>query len=203
MDVTELEIARTAHEVNRAYCAALGDFSQPPWHDAPAWQQDSAINGVRFHVDNRDAGPSASHKNWLAEKEADGWIYGEIKDADAKTHPCMVPFTELPVEQQAKDFIFRSIVHVMTLDRGTPITTGSSQTVGEYRVGVDFNPSGSGFVRHIKSAATNLIDLIDRIPCPAPASTNEIARLKALAMTDIEEGAMWAVKAATKPEPGK
>ncbi len=202
MDVTELEIARTAHEVNRAYCAALGDFSQPPWHDAPVWQQDSAINGVRFHVNN-DAGPETSHENWLAEKEADGWVYGEIKDADAKTHPCMVPFEDLPVEQQAKDFIFRSIVHVMTLGRGTTTTLGSSQTVGEYRVGVDFNPSGSGFVQHTKSAAADLIDLIDRIPCPTPVSTNEISRLKALAMTAIEQGAMWAVKAATKPEPRK
>ncbi len=76
-------------------------------------------------------------------------------------------------------------------------------TTGGYRVGVDFNPSGSGFVQHIKSAAADLIDLIEGIPCPTPVSTNEIARLKALAMTAIEQGAMWAVKAATKPEPGK
>jgi hypothetical protein len=29
------EIAKVAHEVNRAYCQALGDFSQPKWEDAP------------------------------------------------------------------------------------------------------------------------------------------------------------------------
>lgn len=108
---SELRIARTCHEANRAYCAALGDLSQPSWEEAPQWQKDSAVAGVRFHIANPGAGPEASHESWLAQKEADGWVYGEEKDAEAKTHPCMVPFAELPQEQQAKDYIFRAIVH--------------------------------------------------------------------------------------------
>ena len=51
-----------------------------------------------------------------AQKVADGWGYGETKDPEAKTHPCMVAFDQLPREQQAKDFIFRSIVHAMAND---------------------------------------------------------------------------------------
>lgn len=109
----QLVIAKVCHEANRAYCQALGDNSQPAWEEAPRWQQESAVAGVRFHLANPDAGPEASHESWLAQKEADGWVYGEVKDPEAKTHPCMVPFSELPVEQQAKDFIFRSIVHAM------------------------------------------------------------------------------------------
>jgi hypothetical protein len=38
--------ARAAHEANRAYCGALGDWSQPSWDAAPQWQKDSARNGV-------------------------------------------------------------------------------------------------------------------------------------------------------------
>ena len=106
-----LVIAAVAHEINRAYCAALGDDSQPEWDDAPDWQKDSAVGGVEFHLANPDAGPEASHESWLAQKEADGWTYGEEKDPEAKTHPCFVPFTELPPEQQAKDFLFRQTVH--------------------------------------------------------------------------------------------
>lgn len=109
----QLAIARVCHEANRAYCQALGDNSQPTWEDAPQWQRDSAVAGVRFHLANPQAGPEASHESWLAQKEADGWVFGEQKDPEAKTHPCMVPFNELPPEQQAKDFIFRSIVHSM------------------------------------------------------------------------------------------
>lgn len=107
------QIARVAHEVNRAYCEALGDLSQTSWDDAPAWQRDSAMNNVRFHVENPDAGPEASHDSWLSEKARHGWSYGPVKDAVKKTHPCFVPFKELSLEQQAKDFLFRAVVHAM------------------------------------------------------------------------------------------
>nr|WP_262568797.1 hypothetical protein [Endozoicomonas gorgoniicola] len=38
-------------------------------------------------------------------------MYGEVKDPAKKEHPCVVPFSKLPVEQQAKDFLFRQVVH--------------------------------------------------------------------------------------------
>lgn len=107
------EVARMCHGVNRAYCQALGDYSQLIWGQAPAWQRDSAMNGVQFHLDNPDASAAASHESWLKEKQEDGWAYGPTKDEEEKLHPCFVPFHELPVEQQAKDFIFRVIVHAM------------------------------------------------------------------------------------------
>lgn len=104
-------IARICHAANRAYCQALGDDTQVAWEIAPDWQRQSARNGVAFHLANLDAGPEASHNSWLAEKQAAGWVYGDIKNPDAKTHPCIVPFGELPATQQAKDHLFRAIVH--------------------------------------------------------------------------------------------
>lgn len=104
------EIARVCHEVNRAYCQALGDNSQLPWESAPEWQRNSAMMGVELHLSNPDAGPQASHESWMAQKTAEGWVYGPMKDPETKQHPCMVPFAELPVDQQAKDFIFRGVV---------------------------------------------------------------------------------------------
>ena len=71
------------------------------------------------------------------------------------------------------------------------------KTKGEYRVGVDFNPSGSDLVTNIKKAAAALIDLIDLIPEEA---NPERLRSKALAQTTAEDRGMWAVKAATKKE---
>lgn len=106
-------IAKVCHEVNRAYCTALGDMSQPAWEAAPAWQRESALAGVHLHLNDPDADASASHESWMAQKIADGWSYGETKDPDRKTHPCIVPFAELPREQQAKDFIFRAVVHAL------------------------------------------------------------------------------------------
>lgn len=106
-----VRVARITHEVNRQWCLYNGDDSQPTWDDAPDWQKESAIAGVRFHVANPDADDSASHDAWLRQKEADGWKYGEVKDPEAKTHPCFVPFDQLPPEQQFKDRLFRTIVH--------------------------------------------------------------------------------------------
>tara|TARA_Y100001938_G_scaffold140488_1_gene208738 strand:- start:287 stop:673 length:387 start_codon:yes stop_codon:yes gene_type:complete len=102
--------ARTCHEVNRAYCQGLGDDSQPSWDEAPEWQKASARAGVRLHW-SQDVGPEASHESWYAQKAKEGWVYGPVKDPEKKQHPCMVPYSELPAEQQAKDAIFRAVVH--------------------------------------------------------------------------------------------
>jgi hypothetical protein len=108
------DIARICHEVNRAYCAALGDTSQPAWDDAPEWQQSSVVAGVIFVASNPDAPASTNHNAWLEQKLNTGWRWGEVKNPDTKEHPCMVPYDDLPVEQRAKDHIFRAIVVALT-----------------------------------------------------------------------------------------
>ena len=105
-----LSIARVCHEANRAHCANMGDYSQPEWAAAPDWQVASAIKGVELHLSG-DHSPSASHDAWMKEKVDNGWIYSPIKDPISKTHPCIVPFHELPRAQQMKDYLFRAIVH--------------------------------------------------------------------------------------------
>lgn len=107
--MTIAEIAQLAHEVNRAYCASIGDHSQPAWEDAPTWQKDSAINGVQAHM-QADLTPEQSHASWLAQKEREGWKYGPVKNPEAKEHPCCVPYDQLPVEQRTKDYLFGAIV---------------------------------------------------------------------------------------------
>ena len=49
----------------------------------------------------------------MESKLADGWVYGEVKDPVKKEHPCLVAFEELPVEQQAKDYIFKAVVDAL------------------------------------------------------------------------------------------
>ena len=55
----------------------------------------------------------ASHESWMRQKVTDGWVFGAEKNPDRKEHPCLVPFDQLPREQQAKDFIFRAVVHAL------------------------------------------------------------------------------------------
>ena len=63
-------------------------------------------------------------------------------------------------------------------------------SIGEERVRVSFNPKGDFKVDEIKRAAAALIDVCEELKEKDP-------RLAALAQTAFEEGAMWAVKAAT------
>lgn len=109
IDVIE-GIAKICHETNRVYCQNGGDNSQVAWEKAPQWQKDTMMNGVRFVIDNQHAPASANHDSWMAQKLADGWKYGEVKDEKKKEHPCIVPYEQLPLEQQLKDSLFRSIV---------------------------------------------------------------------------------------------
>lgn len=111
----EQRIARVCHEVNRAYCEALGDHSQVPWEAAPEAMKASCIKGVRLHLAHPSAGPEVSHESWLLEKKLSGWVYGPEKNPDSQppTHPNIVPFAELDSAQQAKDFIFRAIVRAL------------------------------------------------------------------------------------------
>lgn len=105
-------IAKLCHTLNRAYCETLGDLSQPAWEDAPAWQKESAIDGVQAVAQGVVVTPEGSHRGWLDKKEADGWKYGAMKDPDKKEHPCMVPFDDLPESQQRKDKLFFAVVKV-------------------------------------------------------------------------------------------
>jgi hypothetical protein len=113
MKTTIEKISEVCHETNRAFCLTIGDRSQPSWESAPEWQRTSAINGVKFKLENPDAPASASHESWLEEKRQTGWKYGPVKNPETKEHPCFVPYTALPAEQQVKDALFIGVVNSM------------------------------------------------------------------------------------------
>jgi hypothetical protein len=108
------EIAKACHEANKAYCESIGDTSQPSWEDAPEWQRNSAIDGVKNVIDGVVTSPEQSHESWMKEKVDNGWKFGEVKNPETKEHPCIVPYEELPEEQKKKDDIFFGIVNEMT-----------------------------------------------------------------------------------------
>ena len=105
-----VQIAKVCHAANMMYCDTLGDFSQPNWDAAPDWQKESAINGVAATIYGEANTPEEQHELWMKEKIANGWKYGAVKDEQAKTHPCLVDYNDLPEEQKLKDKLFRAIV---------------------------------------------------------------------------------------------
>jgi hypothetical protein len=111
--MTPADIAGICHEANRALCQTQGDYSQPAWADAPAWQRVSAIQGVETAIADPAATPESMHHNWCEHKIADGWHWGPVKDPEAKEHPCLVDYQELPPAQRAKDHLFLAIVRAL------------------------------------------------------------------------------------------
>jgi len=107
------DIAIICHEANVALCETQMDFSQSSWDLAPNWQKKSAIEGVKYHINNLNATPEDSHKSWMEHKIKEGWIYGPIKDVNKKTHPCMIPYQDLPKSQQIKDYLYSAIVKTL------------------------------------------------------------------------------------------
>jgi hypothetical protein len=69
------------------------------------------INGVALALTG--ATPEQLHESWLAQKASEGWVYGERKDSVNKTHPCLVPYGQLPADQQRKDALFQAVVQAL------------------------------------------------------------------------------------------
>ena len=59
-------IAELCHEVNKTLCEHNYDYTQRSWADAPLWQKESAVNGVRFNLEHPDATPDGGWRRWLS-----------------------------------------------------------------------------------------------------------------------------------------
>jgi ryanodine receptor 2 len=43
------------------------------------------------------------HEVWAEARISQGWTYGEQRNDELKTHPCLVPYEELPDEEKEYD----------------------------------------------------------------------------------------------------
>jgi len=123
------EIAAVIHDANRRLQIIEGDpRPSPMWDDIPAsleYQVRETIESVQQALDDPGRTPEQNHQGWVDRMVADGWTYGPVKDAPAKTHPLLVPFGQMPAEAQAKDRLFIAIVRALA----PQTTAGDDQPV--------------------------------------------------------------------------
>jgi len=109
------DIARVIHAANRELQISQGDpRPSPPWDNAPDYQIRENIASVVEALADPERTAEQNHQGWYERLIADGWRHGPVKDEIAKTHPDLVPFNELPAEQQLKDRLFIAIVRALT-----------------------------------------------------------------------------------------
>ncbi len=46
-----------------------------------------------------------THENWAKQRISQGWTYGEKRDDKTKTHPCLIPYEDLPEQEKEYDRI--------------------------------------------------------------------------------------------------
>lgn len=108
------DIASVIHDANRRLQIIQGDPApSPSWDEAPDYQVREAAASVEEALADPQRTPEQNHQGWVDRMIADGWRYGETKDAEAKTHPCLVRWDDLPEEQKQKDRLFIAIVRAL------------------------------------------------------------------------------------------
>jgi len=114
MDEIDMDrLCKTVHEALRAFDAGVGK-PKPSWARAPKWMKDATRESVEYAIDFPGQQPGAQHEEWVKTKEKAGWSFGPIKDGRKKTHPLLVPFSELPPHEQRKDAILIALVRAVS-----------------------------------------------------------------------------------------
>lgn len=90
--------------------ALKNDIVSEKWENATPDQRSSSRRAVVWRLQNPNALPNEQHDQWMRDRIANGWVYGEVKDTERKTHPCLVPYEELPEGERLKDELVGVIV---------------------------------------------------------------------------------------------
>jgi RyR domain len=110
---TDEQLARVAHGTIAALQYVQGDNTPSvPWDSMPDEQRQAAVYGVTQVRAGKT--PAQLHEIWVARMKAAGWSYGAAKDTEAKTHPNMCSYDQLPGPQRDKDTAFAAVVRALS-----------------------------------------------------------------------------------------
>lgn len=119
-ELTDEDLARICHEAHVALRIGLNDSADDVhWDALPRRRKDTVVNQVRLFREGKTL--AEVHEAWVIRMAEDGWRHGLTRNLIQKMHPNMIPYEQLPPEEQAKVRQAQRIVftHVMpeTLER--------------------------------------------------------------------------------------
>ena len=127
VDMTDIvyEAASVAYETVRKWGEVIKDpQGKVAWNLLPESEKDGYAKAVGYRIENPETTEVDMHNKWSADKFEAGWTYGEKLDFVKKTHPNLVPFEDLPVDQQMKDKLFLNVIDAILVARIEEIACG-------------------------------------------------------------------------------
>ncbi len=104
-----IAIAEIAEDAIDRYRVLIGETSKP-WAERPDAYKKNCADGVRLIFENTGITAETVHALWVSSRAKEGWVYGPVQDLDAKTHPMMCDWDDVPDAQRRKDELFINIV---------------------------------------------------------------------------------------------
>lgn len=84
-----------------------------PWSTRDWAFRSQMVQHVAFMMSpDRFTDPGIAHDSWWDAYEKLGWMYGPVRDPDKKTHPDMIPFSELGWQERIKDAVYIALCEI-------------------------------------------------------------------------------------------
>ena len=116
MDLIERRAIFVYEAARLAAKATLAPIIPPPFADREQDFRDQFLDIIERQCGkHKSQSPEELHGSWMGTYFANGWIYGEIYDADARIHPDLVPFDQLNKLEQDKDSVFIELCEIARL----------------------------------------------------------------------------------------
>jgi hypothetical protein len=112
--LSDLQIAQVAHEAVRALCFAAEIPESPDsWPELAAGDINANAATVAFIRTHPRHSIVQMHNDWMNSMTRRGYTHGERNDQVARTHPLLLPYTELPASYRLQNRLFFAVVSAL------------------------------------------------------------------------------------------
>lgn len=107
-------VAKLLHSQNNVIKKLNGEkVLYEDFKDLPEEMSESLLIAIQTYLNNAEITPEQMHNKWLATRASNGWVYGDVISYEAKTHPNMVTYDELPFNQKIKDLALLNVLKII------------------------------------------------------------------------------------------
>lgn len=103
---TLVDIAQECHNKNNELMMMNGEEQNGNWDSLDRHTKFINLKSVIKALENPDLTAKDMHDEWMNNKIADGWKFGDVKDPELKTHPLIIDYDLMKDVDKMKDQIF-------------------------------------------------------------------------------------------------